>query len=426
LGNSGNSLALPKLEVPSKWDIIPIHASDVASFKRCRRYWHWSSPTRTNLRRRVDITGINFPLWFGSGIHYALEQYYDPIMPRDPVEAFSTWYEYQWNGGIVTYDWLERLYDSEPVPVEQNGNGVTFTLEEALVKEWPFYRVRGLRQIHPDPILEEFEEHQDLGIGMMKFYKDYAAKNDQFITVSAEATFSVPLGFEAKDFREESPNYGKMIEVHARGKRDAIIYNPDTERYGLIDHKTAAEIGDNYFTKLSMDEQVGTYFWATQYEAELLDLPYKRVDRFIYNVLRKAYPKPPTVLKDGFSPSVNRKDECTTAEMFAEYIDKAGIRPIYDNTAKWQSYYNWLVQMGDANFVQRQWVTRNEHQVKAIQQHYRWVAEEMLDPNLKIYPTPSGNFLCTSCQFRNPCLAADDGSDYVHVLADGFEENRGR
>jgi hypothetical protein len=417
---------LPKIQVPSKWDIIPIHASDVAAFKRCRRYWDWSSPTRTNLRRRVDLDGISFPLWFGTGAHYSLESMYDPIMPRDPVEAFRTWYEYQWEGGIVTKDWLERSYDNDPKPVDSKGNLMDVSLEVALETEGQLFYVRGLKELHPDPIHEEFEKHYDLGVGMMTFYKEYAAKNDHFVVLSAESKFSVPLGFEAKDFREESPNYGKMLEVHARGTRDAIIYNPDSERFGLLDHKTAGEIGDNYFTKLEMDEQVGTYFWATQYEAEVYDMPYKRIDRFIYNVLRKAYPKPPTVLKDGFSPSINRKDECTTAELFAKHIDDMGIRDIYNTTTKWQSYYNWLVQIGDANFVQRQSVTRNAAQIDAIQMHYRMVAEEMLSETLKIYPTPSGNFLCTSCVFRAPCLAADDGSDFVHMLFDGYEENRGR
>jgi hypothetical protein len=360
------------------------------------------------------------PLWFGTGIHYALESYYHPILPLDPVEAFRTWYEYQWNGGIVTEEWLERSYDNDPIPVDENGKPYP---DGVYGNTW---RVRGLRDIHPDPVHEEFEQHLDLGIGMMTFYKDYAERNDHFVVVAAESKFSVPLGFEAIDHRTDSPNYGKKLEVHARGTRDAILYNPDTERFGLMDHKTASVIGDDYFTKLEMDEQVLTYFWASQYEAEVYDLPYTRIDRVIYNVLRKVYPKPPTVLKDGLMPSLNRQEESTTAEMFAAYIDEAGIREIFDSNAKMQSYYNWLVQMGDNNFIQRKSVTYNQAQVAASRMHYTMVAQEMLDPNLKIYPTPSGNYTCTRCQFRAPCLAADDGSDFVYMLADGYETNRGR
>src|SRR6516164_542862 len=88
-------------DIPSKTDIIPIHASDRATFKRCRRRWDWSSPMRVNLVPRVDTGTVVMPLWFGSGIHWALSQYYDPVLPRDPVEVFQTWWEVQWRGGII-------------------------------------------------------------------------------------------------------------------------------------------------------------------------------------------------------------------------------------------------------------------------------------------------------------------------------------
>ena len=107
-------IQLRQPEIPSKWDIIPIHTSDIANFKRCRRYWDWSSPTRTNLRHKVEIYGINFPMWFGTGIHYGLEKYYDPILKRDPIESFLTWFQYQWEGGIVGEEWLNLTYDIHP------------------------------------------------------------------------------------------------------------------------------------------------------------------------------------------------------------------------------------------------------------------------------------------------------------------------
>jgi hypothetical protein len=395
--------------IPSKWDIIPIHASDVASFLRCRRYWSWSSPAKLNLRRRVDIAGINFPLWYGSGIHYALEMYYDPFLSRDPIESFNTWYEYQMNGGIVTTDWLERLYDNHP---HQREDGL--------------WEVRGLREIHPDPIMEDFEKHYDLGIGMLTFYKEYAAREDRFVVVAAEAMFSVPLGFEAIDRREDSPNYGKMVEVHARGKRDGIAFNPFTALFGLIDHKTAAAVDEEYFTKLEMDPQCKTYTWAAQEEAKIHDLPYKRIHGVIYNVLAKKYPRLPTILKDGISPSVNRKDESTTAELFMQYVQEAGIMDLYNLDTKWQAYYNWLTQMGDKQYIWRETALYNEHEIRNHGLHLKMVAKEMLRDDLQVYPTPSGNWLCTKCQFRAPCLAADDGSDYVYMLADGYEENKGR
>src|SRR4051812_15501123 len=103
-------------DIPSKWDIIPIHNSDRGSFKRCRRYWHWNSPSQANLNLRADIHGVNTNFWFGTGIHWALEQYYNPILSRDPVEAWKTWFDIQWRGGIVGSEWLSRVYDLKPRP----------------------------------------------------------------------------------------------------------------------------------------------------------------------------------------------------------------------------------------------------------------------------------------------------------------------
>lgn len=415
--------------IPTKWEIIPIHASDVSNFLRCRRYWSWSSPSRLNLRRRVDLSGVYFPLWYGSGIHYALEMMYHPFMPRDPVEAWTTWYDYQWNGGVVTEEWLDRTYDNDPQELPAEDKLTSTDADGNVVWEGhppKLYRIRGIKELHPDPIHEEFEMHRDLGIGMMTYYRDYAKTHDEFVVVAAEAMFSVPLGFEAIDPREDSPNYGKKIEVHARGKRDSIIYSPRTERFALLENKTASSMEDEYFTKLELDPQVTTYMWASQEEAKIHDLPYKRIDGTLYNVLLKKYPKPPTILKDGVSPSLNRKDECTTAELFAAYIAEAGIKEIYDNDPKMQGYYNYLVNLGDRQFVERRQVLRNPHHLKSQGQHLRAIAEEMLNPNVAIYPTPSGSWYCTKCQFRIPCIAAEDGSDYVHILSDAYETNKGR
>src|SRR4051812_5729556 len=90
--------------IPSKHDIIPIHASDRGTFKSCRRRWDWSSPMRNNLAPKPEEHGVVMPLWFGSGIHWALRHYYDPLLKRDPVETFKTWWDIQWNGGYVTED----------------------------------------------------------------------------------------------------------------------------------------------------------------------------------------------------------------------------------------------------------------------------------------------------------------------------------
>lgn len=403
--------------IPSKYDIIPIHGSDISAFKRCRRYWDWTSPSRNNLRKKVSINGVNMALWFGTGIHYALEMYYSPVLQRDPVEAFKTWYTFQWEGGVVGEEWLERTYDIHP-RIEDRGHDLTM------------YRIQGLRDILPnmEEVQEEFQQHYELGVGMLEFYKDWAPRNDDFICVAAESMFSIPLGFETVDKREESPNYGKKLEVHARGKRDAVIYFPDYDKFGVIDHKTAARVDEDYFRKLEKDEQCNTYLWATMEEAKHEGRPWSghMVDRVLYTALRKNYPKPPTWNTNGKSLSIDRSKEGTTAELFEQTIkDNEVLHDWFRNNEKAQAYYTYLCEMGDANFVQRDIVTRNRYEVAATQRHIEMIAREMTGEPA-IYPNPSGTFSCIQCAFRSPCIAADDGSDWEGMLTDGYELNRDR
>lgn len=406
--------------IPSKWDIIPIHASDISAFKGCRRRWDWSSPTRNNLRRNVRIFGLDPNLWFGSGIHYALEHFYNPVLSRDPVEAFLYWFELQWNGGIVSEEQLDLTYDLHPteIPPGEYVEGYEDYPD-------PLFRVQGLQDLHPSPDREEFMGYKELGIGMMTFYKDYAAREDDFIPVAAESQFSIPLGFESIDVREESPNYGKKLEVHLRGKRDGIIYFPSRQSFSLLENKTAARVDEDYFTKLENDPQSTTYCVATLAEAYIHDLPWKQIDGVLYNAMRKNYPKPPTITSRGY-PSLDRSNEGTTAQLFMETIrDSEFFTLWYQDNEKAISYYEHLLAEGDKLFVQRDWARRNKYEIAAAEEEIIMVAKDMLD-NPKIYKNPTGSFSCTRCQFRAPCLAKDDGSDWQGMLVGAYEQNRDR
>lgn len=403
-----------KFVVPSKFDIIPIHVSDIGNFKRCRRYWSWSSPTRNNLRHRVEIYGVNVPLWFGTGIHYALEKFYDPVLKRDPVESWQTWFTYQWEGGIVTDEWLERTYDMKPVQMPN--------------KTWA---IQGLRDMLPMADEEEYAGYRELGIGMMTFYKEYAAKHDEFEVIAAESTFSIPIldpttgeVMRAIDIREHSPNYGKELEVHARGKRDCIVQSLRTEKYLIMDHKTAAKVDEDYFLKLAKDEQVSNYHWASEAEARMYGLPYLKIDGVIYNVLRKAFPRPPTITTRGL-PSLNRQEESTTADMFLDCVKELGLQQWAELDAKAKSYYEWLLDQGEKNFIIREVIRRNQYEVQATERNIALVAKDMIsDP--AIYPTPTGQTNCIKCAFRAPCIAIDDGSDWKDMLLNGYEKNPDR
>jgi hypothetical protein len=417
-------------DIPAKTDIIPVHASDRAQFKRCRRRWNWSSPMRNNLVSKAEQGGVAMPLWFGSGVHWALAQYYDPTLQRDPVETFKTWYDIQWNGGVITDELLGQVYDREPrleggYVGEAEGSFSEGTFEPGEGYS-PLYIVRGLKDLLPDyGMLEhQFEEHRELGIGMLTFYKEYAEEHDNFDVIVAEHTFSVPIYDPVHDSElvMVDPRDGREKQVHLRGTQDAIIQGRETGKYGILEHKTAASIDEEYFLKLDKDEQCTTYLFAGEVEAAVHDLPYKNLEFVLYNALRKAFPKPPTITSRG-NISVDRSKESTTPKMLMETIEALGMGDFWMHDDKLRNYVEYVEQIGEEQFVKRDVVYRNKRERVSCGERVYMEAMDMLAPDLRVYPNPTGHWDCLKCPFRAPCIAVDDGSDWRMLIEDSFEKN---
>ena len=203
--------------------MIRIHTSDRATFKRCRRRWDWTSPMRENLRPKVNYFGVVFPLWFGTLFHRSLEEHYDPVMKRDPIEVFQTEYH---------------------------------TSLDVFRKEAPDY---------VDEYADDFQKHYDMGMSMLTYYKEYAAKHDDFTVIATEQDFQVLLGYT--DGRKFDPFLVPHVgwePVYYCGRMDAVVRDNATGRYGIIDHKTAASFGEEYFDKLDMDEQCSCVPYNTE------------------------------------------------------------------------------------------------------------------------------------------------------------------
>lgn len=434
---------------PSKWNIIPVHSSDRASFKFCRRQWAWGSPAKLNLIPRADVQGVDKNLWFGSGIHYALESYYNPVLKRDPVEAWLTWFELQWRGGIVSIDEVKQFADRSPQEY------YTATVDGEATDDVKGFKVEGLCDILPDTVGSEelFMGMKDLGVGMMKFYKDYADANDNFSVVSLEHDFSVPVmnekgevlyaidnrkmpdGWEP-DF-EVGNDFGPLMkvadtnalgepylvskQVHVRGRMDMILQEQEYGRYGIMDHKTASAVKEDYFRHLELDEQCTSYLAFGELEAKIYNLSYRQLEFITYQALLKGYPKPPTITTRGL-PSLNRNDETTTAELFASTIKNMGLEGVFRVDEKMQNYYTYLLEIGDSRYIQRTDTWRNHMQRKNAMTRLYYEAQDMLG-NPVPYPNPSRNYSCINCKFRTPCIQAESGDDFMQTLQDGYIPN---
>ncbi|HEX8762902.1 MAG TPA: PD-(D/E)XK nuclease family protein [Candidatus Saccharimonadales bacterium] len=288
------------------------------------------------------------------------------------------------------------------------------------------YVVRGLEDIIPDADSDEFDELFELGTHMMSAYKNYAQLHDGFNVLMTEHDFSVPIWdyennciLTAIDLREQSPNYGKKLEVHARGRMDAITEKPNG-KIGIIDHKTSSRIDEDFFEKLETDEQCTSYMYAAEVEAKYYGLPYagQAMEEVIYNVLRKAYPKPPTMVRGGLF-SVDRQNESPTYEMLMAFIEENGI-DIESLSEKHQGYISYIRDVGEEQFFIRKLVRRNRHQLQNAGYRMYLEALDMLDPGLRIYPNLRNDFQCLRCAFRAPCIAKEDGGDWEQMLRDNY------
>jgi hypothetical protein len=394
----------------------------------------------------ASVSGVVEPLWFGTGIHYALERYYNPVIKEDPVIAFETWFNLQWRGGVIDASEVKQYADRDPQPIPKE---VTDDSPKALA-----YKVDGLKDILPDGIYDEdkFLGYLDLGKGMMEFYKGYSEAHDNFTVILVEHDFSVPVldkdgapmyaidkrvmpeGWEP-DF-DKGNEFGPLIrrknvddsnayylekQVHTRGRQDMIKQDNEFGNYGILDYKTAAKVDDDYFRHLDLDEQCTSYLAFGELEARLYDLEFKDLDHITYQAMLKGYPKPPSILKSGL-PSLNRTEETTTAEMFEKHIIDNGLKPIFDLDPKMQSYYTYLLELGDKRYVRRTDTHRNPAQRKNAMTRLYYEAQDMLNDPVP-YPNPTKNYGCLNCVFRGPCIAAESGDDYAAMLEDGFMPN---
>src|SRR5438270_10658262 len=70
---------------PAYANLPEIHNSDAALFQRCRRKWNWSSTLRAGLE---SLDAQPAALWFGSGFHFAMEDYHGYRQFKTPMDAF--------------------------------------------------------------------------------------------------------------------------------------------------------------------------------------------------------------------------------------------------------------------------------------------------------------------------------------------------
>lgn len=335
--------------------VRPIHTSDRIGFKRCRRKWALQSPLRLHLTRKE---GSKSALWFGTGFHFALEDFhgYNHFHGK-PQAAFQAY---------------SKAFRHEDLP-------------------------------------HDYESLVDLGINMLEHYLRWLRHRQQYQTYwidgvpQVEVRFSIPLPelFDAES--GETP-------VHYHGTFDRVVIDEE-ERLWILDYKTAAQIDTS---KLETDPQVTSYLWAAE---QLYDKP---VEGVIYMQHAKSFPQYPKITKRGVSTDKRQKTnhalyrEVLEAEYGSLQKSPAACIDMLNLLAEQED-------IDSDRYIKRDLVRRNDvframEAEKIIAEGY-----DMLNPNLPIYPNPTRD-CSWDCDFRSVCLAMDDGSDWEQMLLDGYEE----
>jgi len=152
-----------------------IRTSDAIRYKRCRRYWDFTSGMRRHLEPANAEYNIN--LWQGTAMHFALEDYHGYNRFKDPCKALEAFY---------------HAFDPDDLPL---------SAEEALAQT----------------------------MGMLEYYLKWLKQRDEFRTVWIDGKPQVEVRFQI---------YIPELHCFYQGTFDRIVEDSDS-RVWVTDYKSA-------------------------------------------------------------------------------------------------------------------------------------------------------------------------------------------
>lgn len=329
-------------------DFIAMHVHDSISYKRCRRKWYYSSAFRKHLQAKGSE---NINLWFGTGIHFALEDWYGYRRFEHPGDAFFAFYEATKNKEI-----------------------------------------------------EDMDKMLDLAMGMLNHLLLWEKKRPYYKTLMLDGVpqVEVDVALELSELSEISD-----MPIYYYGTLDRVVVD-DYGDWWVMDYKTA----QNYDAfKATMDPQTTKYVWAAEqwYQHEIKGV-------IILQLMKKNPKYPSRLVRGGFSKA---KNQSTTYALYKEaLINEYGEVPSeYDGMLEYLSSKEDLMGNDFLKFLSSE---RNTAEKENIYRHMLAEGQEMLNPDLPIYPNPTRD--CSwDCPFRPVCMLEEGGFDVEPVLREEYE-----
>lgn len=181
-----------------------IRTSDRSNFRRCKRKFNWSYLHRGNRTRKETVT----PLWLGTGMHFALEDFHGYHRFERPSEAFDAY-------------------------------------------------VAASRRVPGIILPQDWEESVELMRGMLDYYLEWLEYRDPQITLEVrgvpqvEVRFQIPLPLDPSLLLR----YGYDRAVYT-GTIDRVILDEEFQRLWLVDYKSAKTVQTGHF---ETDPQITAY-----------------------------------------------------------------------------------------------------------------------------------------------------------------------
>jgi len=404
-----------------------IRTSGRRTFRRCLRKWGFQSSMRSNLERRGSETNIHF--WFGSAIHFAMEDYFGYNRFGDPRRAYRAYYgafkerpeaaDSYYDLGLAMLTYFLEWYPKHNNDLEFETLWLDKDNQQTIA--------------HSEGARPAIEESFTLDLGLKVIVNARTGKLIEKLTIDSERRLIRPKAPLPNEFNvlasagllEEEPirymhddENSEIIDVVIvpicyHGTMDRIVIDK-YGRWWILDYKTAKGADTN---KLDTDDQISSYCWGAEQWYQ------HKIHGFVYLQLTKDVAKPPRRLKSG-DLSVEKKQKTTYQLFRAEVLKDYG--EVKKAPSKIIEMLNHLATLdtpeGD-RFIRWDLVTRNDAQKIATYHHIMGEVEQMINPNLYLYPNPTRDCMW-DCDFRSTCIEMDSGNidEAINALMLDYQE----
>lgn len=405
-----------------------IRTSDRRVFRRCLRKWSFQSSLRGNWKYQGTEQNINF--WFGSAIHFAMEDYHGYNVFGDPRRAF--WAYYQAFSEEELPPGAEEHY---PLGIAMLSYYLTWYKRHNAASDFQTALIDVATgeltdPHHKDPNAEYYPAVEQSFMIPLNVW--VAVDEDDNIVKAYWSKEDLPIldrdpkgNKVGNDFsNEDLPGLGiadctmvdgklcQIVPIHYHGTIDKVVYDK-LGRLWILDYKTAKGADTN---KLDTDDQISAYMWA--FSKLFGQKPYG----FIYLQLTKEAVQEPKRLKDG-TLSVDKRQKTTYSLVKQAIIDD--YEKVERAPSKIIQFLNHMAEQeapeGD-RFIRWDFVKRSQEELNAHERHIYGELKLMLDPNLYCFPTPTRDCIW-DCPVRDWCLAQDRGdTDVIEEFMRNFEK----